>query len=144
MRQLNPASSPATRRKTSAEPEIIDGEIIDERPSQPRESPPRREVALVLAPTPRPDPQAQLFQLPPEFDPEALVASQRQLLENMMATLEGRGRQGAPAGPVEEPVLDSPEVFLNRAMSILDDHVVAMEATLDRIVGNRRSPPDAK
>ena len=130
------------RTEPVARGEIIDVEILDERPTDPG-SDGRGEAALVLVCPPEPEPATPMFQLPPEMNPEALVAAQRQQLADMVAVLEGR----APAQPAStsapEPQPEDPSAFLRRAMSLLDNHVVAMESTLERIVGTRWRPADS-
>lgn len=123
--------------------DVIDAEIIAD--AEVPVSDRRAATGLVLAAratASEPQPEPSLFTLPPELDPQLLIANQHRVLEIMLATLEGRGP--VPSVSAEPAQLESSEEFLARAMAHLDRHMAAMDATLERLVGAHWTSPTTK
>ncbi len=124
IQQLNP---PPRDEEPTVSASVIDAEVVAE-----------EGVTLQLRAGPPADGTQAMFSLPVELDPRSQVALQRMRLDQMVATLEGRnipGVESTESRPEQAP--ETPEMFLQRAMALLDDHLEAMEGTLDRIVGRR-------
>lgn len=128
---------------TNTSEEIIDVEVIERHDYEPESTGVALARVEIPASEPGPGPGTglpPLFTLPAELEPERIIATQRQRLQEMIDQIEGR----VEVPPAPAPELESPEEFINRAMAQLDEHMLALDRALERIVGARFAPSSQK